>query len=97
MKKTIMMAALLALLSGPAGASHGGKHIFVTINGLVCDFCAVSMKKVFGKKDSVSAVDVNLTTKIVRLDLKPGSALPDAEITKGITDAGYTVVGIKRD
>ena len=96
MKKLIILSLLL-LLAAPAEAAHGGKHIFVTINGLVCDFCAVSMKKVFMKKAPVAVVDVNLTTKIVTIGLKTGQALSDDEITRGVTDAGYAVVGIKRD
>ncbi|MEZ0224099.1 MAG: heavy-metal-associated domain-containing protein [Alphaproteobacteria bacterium] len=95
--KHILIFALVLLLAAPAQAGHGGKHIFVTINGLVCDFCAVSMKKVFMKKDPVSVVDVDLTTKIVTIGLKDGKALADDEVTKGVTDAGYAVIGIKRD
>lgn len=95
--KKLMMLALVLLLATPAFAAAAGAHIRVTVNGLVCDFCAVSMKKIFMKKDPVAAVDVNLTTKIVEIDLKPGKTLDDAEIEKGITDAGYAVVSIKRD
>jgi copper chaperone CopZ len=94
--KKFMMLGLVLLLAAPAQAA-AGKHIFVTVNGLVCDFCAVSMKKIFMKKAPVAAVTVNLTTKIVEIDLKPGGALDDKEIKKGITDAGYAVVGIRRD
>jgi len=97
MKRIFLALSMVLLLAQPAQASHAGKHVFVTINGLVCDFCAVSMKKVFGKKPTVHDVDVNLTTKIVTLGLNKDAALTDDEITKGITDAGYTVVSIKRD
>ena len=96
MKKLIALSIAL-LLSAPALANHPGKHVKVHVNGLVCDFCAVSMNKTFMKKEAVTAVDVNLTTKIVRIDLKPGKTLDDAEIKKGIIDAGYDVVSIDRD
>ena len=95
--KKLMTLGLVLLLSAPALAASAGTHIHVTVNGLVCDFCAISMKKIFMKKDPVASVDVNLTTKIVDIDLKPGKTLDDAEIKKGITDAGYAVVSIKRD
>ncbi len=94
--KNLTMLGLVLLLAAPAQAATA-KHIFVTVNGLVCDFCAVSMKKIFMKKAPVEAVTVNLTTKIVEIDLKPGGTLDDREIKKGITDAGYAVVGIRRD
>lgn len=96
MKKLFTLAVLL-MLSAPALAAHSGPHIRVSVNGLVCDFCAVSMNKTFSKKTGVAAVDVNLTTKIVRIDMKPGADIGDDEIKKGIVDAGFTVVSIKRD
>lgn len=93
----MIFAAMLAFDPAPVAAAHGGKHVFVTINGLVCDFCARSMEKVFGKKEPVAAVKVDLDAKVVTIDLKDGFKLEDAEIKKGIIDAGYTIVDIKRD
>lgn len=97
MKKTIMTLALLTMLSPAAFAAHGGKHVTVGLNGLVCDYCAQSMKKIFGKKEPVSAVEVDLTKKTMTLDIKQGAELSDDDIRKGVTDAGYTVTGITRD
>ena len=95
--KKLMTLILVLLLSPPALAGHAGKHIKVHVNGLVCDFCAVAMNKTFMKNEAVTAVDVNLTTKVVRIDLKPGKTIEDAAIKKGIVDAGYEVVSIDRD
>ncbi len=97
MKKTALAVVIMLALSPAAFAAHGGKHVTVGLNGLVCDYCAQSMKKIFGKQDSVSAVDVDLTKKTMTLDLKKGAALSDDEIRKGVTDAGYSVTGISRD
>ena len=99
MKKMLALTAVIALFafSAPAMAAHGGKHILVTVNGLVCDFCAQSMKKVLGKQDAVSAVDVNLTSKIITIDLKQTGDLSDETLTKAVTDAGYEVVKIHRE
>ncbi|MDI1227328.1 MAG: heavy metal-associated domain-containing protein [bacterium] len=96
MKKLFTLTVLL-MLSTPALATHNGPHIIVSVNGLVCDFCAVSMDKTFSKKPGVTDVDVNLTTKIVRIDMKPATDIGDDEIKKGITDAGFDVVSIKRN
>lgn len=97
MKKTILTLAVLMLLTTSAFAAHGGKHVTVGLNGLVCDYCAQSMKKIFGKQDPVSAVEVDLTKKTMTLDIKKGAELSDDAIRKGVTDAGYTVTGITRD
>lgn len=78
---------------GIASADHA---INVSINGLVCDFCARALEKVFSKRTEVSGIDVNLDTKIVTIGLKKGADIDDTTITKLITDAGYNVVKINR-
>lgn len=78
---------------GIEGADH---TIVAQINGLVCDFCARALEKVFDKRDEVTGIDVNLDTKLVTIGLKKGADIDDATITKLITDAGYNVVKINR-
>lgn len=78
---------------GIEGADH---TITAEINGLVCDFCARALEKVFGKRDEVSGIDVNLNAKIVTIGFKKGADIEDATIIKLITDAGYNVVEIRR-
>ncbi len=95
--KYLVALVFILMLSGPAHALHGATHILVTVNGLVCDFCAQSIKKTFLGKDSVADIDVNLSEKKVRIDLKSGASLNDDEVKRDITDAGYTVVDIQRD
>jgi len=36
--------------------STGGPTIVATVNGLVCDFCAQALKKVFQKEEAVKAL-----------------------------------------
>lgn len=71
--------------------------INVEVNGLVCDFCARALEKVFGKKDEVAGIDVNLKEGYVKINLNNGRNLKDEEIRKLITDSGYNVVNIKND
>ncbi len=68
----------------------------VSVNGLVCDFCARALEKVFGKQDEVNTIDVNLDTKIISISFKDGQNLDDETITNLITDAGYNVETINR-
>lgn len=72
----------------------GDAHI--SVNGLVCDFCARALEKTFGKRDEVKAIDVNLETKIVTVNFNDGKTLDDETITQIITDSGYNVEGIHR-
>ena len=42
----------------------------ISVNGLVCDFCARSIEKLFSKKESVKSIDVNLENMIITINLK---------------------------
>ena len=68
----------------------------VSVNGLVCDFCAQAIQKSFSRHAEVNAVQVDLTAKRVSIDFKPNANLDDAAIRRIITNAGYTVVSIRR-
>lgn len=89
-----MFVALTVLFVSPAFAA--GQEVTVNVNGLVCDFCARAIEKVFGKKDEISAVKVDLDQKIIALNFKDGQNIDDETITKLVTDAGYNVVSIAR-
>ena len=69
----------------------------VSVNGLVCDFCARSIEKLFSKKESVKSINVNLEQMLITISLKKGKSLNDDIITKVITDSGYDVREIRRD
>lgn len=72
------------------------QQIKVSVNGLVCDFCARALEKVFSKKVEVAGIEVNLDDSIVLLDLKKQRNLDDNIVTKLINDSGYDVVSINR-
>tara|TARA_B100000035_G_scaffold257202_1_gene227279 strand:+ start:822 stop:1127 length:306 start_codon:yes stop_codon:yes gene_type:complete len=92
------LASLLLCLSLNSNADD--KDIFgeihVSVNGLVCDFCAQSIQKLFNKEESVEAVDINMDEGMIKIDLKDGHNMDDNLITKLITDSGYNVERIYR-
>ena len=69
----------------------------ISVNGLVCDFCARSIEKLLSKKESVKSIDVNLERMLITINLKKGKSLNNDTITKVITDSGYDVREIRRD
>ena len=69
----------------------------ISVNGLVCDFCARSIEKLFSKKESVKSINVNLEEMLITISLKKGKSLSDDIITKVITDSGYDIREIRRD
>ena len=73
-----------------------GEVVEVKAFGLVCDFCANAIEKVFMRQDEVSGIDVSLEQHQILIALKEGQQLNDAEITKLVTDSGYNVKEITR-
>lgn len=68
----------------------------VKVDGLVCDFCARALEKVFGKRNEVEGIKVDLDKGNVMVAMKPGQTIDDATLTKLITDSGYNVRSIER-
>lgn len=97
--KYLAVILCLLMLSAPAFAAEKAcaiPRITAKVNGMVCDFCAQSVKKVLEKESAVDRVDIDLTAKEVRIALKPGQTLSDDKIESGISYAGYDLVGIER-
>ena len=70
----------------------------VEVKGMVCEFCAQTMNKVFLEQDGVSSIDVDLDAQTVTLHYEDGAkALEAASIQSLIEHAGYTFVGVSED
>jgi copper chaperone CopZ len=93
MRKSIPLFVMIAAMSGTAYADT----IKASVNGLVCAFCATGIEKTFHRQPAVDTVKVDLENKLVTITTKRQQTLDDATITKLITNAGYSVTGIKRD
>jgi mercuric ion binding protein len=90
--RNLATVALSLLLSVSASATT----IEMTVNGLVCAFCAQGIEKSLRKFPATADVLVSLEHRLVAVDLKDGSDIPDAELTKALEDAGYAVKAIRR-
>ena len=102
---SLMIAAILSLaptasfakdkkLNGPEVVEIA--DISVGLNGLVCDFCSIALKKTFKKRDEVRGTYVDLDTKILSIALNDGAALDNDEIIKLVKKAGYSATKISR-
>jgi copper chaperone CopZ len=87
--------ALLAL-SLVAASAASAKTIEMDVNGLVCAFCAQGIEKSFKAMPATGKVYVSLENRIVAVELKNGADIPDAQLRKAITDAGFTLVAVRR-
>lgn len=70
--------------------------VTVDLNGLVCDFCAIALNKVFRKRDEVAYTHVDLETKQISVIFTDGATLDDATIEKLVEKAGYAASNIAR-
>ena len=66
------------------------------VYGLVCGFCAQGIEKTLRKNPATADVVVSLENKLVAIGTKEGPDIPDAELKKALTDAGYDVKEISR-
>jgi hypothetical protein len=77
--------------------ANGGAPVVVDVLGVVCDFCATAMNKIFSKRDEVAAIYVDLDKKTLSLVINDGSDLSDQQIEKLAKQAGYRIAAIRRD
>ena len=97
MKKLSFTVLFLMIFSTSVWAKNTGKIIYAEVNGLVCDFCAQAIEKVFRQQKAVTAITVDLNTQIITIHLKKGETLTDKTITKLIEDSGYSVRNIRHE
>lgn len=70
--------------------------INLTVNGMVCDFCAQALDKVLTKKHGIEKIDVNLDQQRVALTLIDGQVPEDDLLHELIDNAGYQLAVIER-
>ncbi|MFK7838962.1 MAG: heavy-metal-associated domain-containing protein [Bdellovibrionales bacterium] len=90
--KSFVIITLFALsLSFPAMAKS-----VIDVNGMVCDFCAQALNKVFLKEDSVDRLDVSLDDQTVTIHYKDDAEpLDEEKIKEMIHWAGYDFVTLR--
>lgn len=83
----------MALLFAPAAFTA---TIEMTVNGLVCGFCAQGIEKTLRKNPATADVLVSLEHRLVAVSTKDGQDIADAALRKALTNAGYEVKAIAR-
>lgn len=94
MRRMLLVAVLSVFLAFPAYAATD----VIQVKGMVCDFCAQALNKVFLKEDGVESLDVNLDDQTVKVIYKEGAEpLEEEKIKEMVYWAGYDFVGIKEN
>ena len=73
-----------------------GVLLTVAVEGMVCDFCAQAIQKVFLKKEEVAGITVDLDNQNVIIALKEDTDITDNIIEDLFINAGYNVSEINR-
>ena len=84
---------LLALL---AATGARAATIELTVNGLVCGFCAQGIEKTLRRNAATDDVFVSLENRLVAVATKPDTDIADDVLRKALKDAGYDVKAIAR-
>ena len=89
--KTLLAASLLT-----AATAANAATIEMTVNGLVCGFCAQGIEKTLRKNAATQDVVVSLEHRLVAIATKPGADIDDETLRKALMDSGYDVKAIAR-
>lgn len=106
--KTLSITAIAAALAISASAfadeqspavaeTSASTLVTAKVNGMVCDFCARAVTKVFGNEAAVDAVHVDLDKGEIHVTLKSGADMSDETVASLVKKSGYDLVSIARD
>jgi copper chaperone CopZ len=93
--KSIAAYAIFYWATAYLPLGYAAESVKVTVNGMVCAFCAQGIEKRLTKLPATKVVFVDLKQKIVAVEAKEGQQLDGKIISAEITDAGYDVVRLE--
>jgi copper chaperone CopZ len=93
--KLIAAPAIFYWASSLFSLNYAAESVKITVNGMVCAFCAQGIEKRLTKLPATKAVFVDLKQRTVAVEAKEGQKLDNETIRSEITDAGYDVVKVE--
>ena len=73
----------------------GARVAIISVQGMVCDFCARGIEKTFKKTEGVIRVDVDLALGRVLVAYRANQTIEFEDIRTKITNNGQTAVGLE--
>ena len=86
MKKLVAMVTLTAVLSAPAWAAN--QTVTLSVSGMTCAACPITVKKALSRVDGVGAIEVSYEKKEAVVTYDDTKTNVEA-LAKATTDAGY--------
>lgn len=89
--------ALVASLGLAAGFAHAQEATTakISVNGMVCSFCAQSIEKRLSAMPEAGPLYINLSNKLVAVQPKAGQTLNMDKLRHEIKEAGYDVTAVE--
>jgi periplasmic mercuric ion binding protein len=91
--RTLLLAAAV-LVAGPALAQDA-QTVKLSVNGMVCSFCAQGIEKRLTKMPETGPLYINLAQKVVLVEPKAGQRIDINKVRAEITEAGYDVTAVE--
>ena len=102
MVSAVMAGAALAVLATPAraqspapaqaaAAAPNASAVKLSVNGMVCAFCAQGIEARLKKLPETADLYINLKQKVVAVQAKPGQTLAVDKLKAEVVEAGYEV------
>jgi copper chaperone CopZ len=88
---TLAGAVLVAFGHDARAQSETASAIKLSVNGMVCAFCAQGIEARLKNLPETADLYINLKEKVVAVQAKPGQALPLAKVKAEVVEAGYEV------
>jgi periplasmic mercuric ion binding protein len=85
------VAAVLMLTAGQVQAVDTAQSVKLSVNGMVCAFCAQGIEKRLSAIPEAGPLYINLSQKVVAVQAKPGKALDVERLKAEVKEAGYEV------
>lgn len=93
----ICSLAFAASLGLAAGFAHAQEPTTakVSVNGMVCSFCAQSIEKRLSALPEAGPLYINLSSKLVAVQPKAGQTLNIDKLRHEIKEAGYDITAVE--
>ncbi|MFN9506204.1 MAG: heavy-metal-associated domain-containing protein [Rubrivivax sp.] len=92
---TLLTTHVTAQAQAQAQAQAASTAVKITVNGMVCAFCAQGIAARLTQMPETADLYINLKQKVVAVQPKPGATLALDKIRAEVADAGYEVSSIE--
>ena len=92
----ILRTAVFALsLLLPVAAVAAQTQYQLRVDGLACPFCAYGIEKELLRRDGVESLEIDINAGIVTITMAEGAAMTEAQASRIVEDAGFTLGGFE--